>query len=246
MKTGSGKVAESLISFGEKLENFDRAGYFTPNRKADSLIWESPTAYLLAVIYDQGMKAERVWDIPFLLKSRLGHLDVARIAAMDDKDLIKVFRRAPTLHRFPRVMALNTKRACKLVISRYGSDAKNIWNDEPSSSALQDRFDEFAGIGQKKASMAANLLVRAFGVRVKDKRGIDISYDVHVRRVFLRARLVDTDSADVMIETARRLNPEYPGIFDSPAWTIGREYCHPSNPECGRCPISAACPKRLN
>ena len=94
--------------------------------------------------------------------------------------------------------------------------------------------------------MATNILVRDFGIDVKDKRGIDISYDIHIRRVFLRTGLVEKDDMNLMIKTARKLNPEYPGALDNPCWIIGREYCHPKNPKCDKCPILKVCPKLLN
>ena len=51
---------------------------------------------------------------------------------------------------------------------------------------------------------------------------------------------------NLVIKTARKLNPEYPGILDNPGWVIGRGYCHPENPKCDKCPISNVCPKLLN
>jgi uncharacterized HhH-GPD family protein len=240
------KVKAALIQFGEKIGKFKKEKYFTPNLEADSFIWNCPLAYLFAVILDQGMKAERVWEIPFILKSRLGHLDIRKIAGLEDNEIIEIFTQKPMLHRFPKVMALRIKKASQLLIERYDGEAENIWNDNPRSDDLRRRFEEFDGIGQKKASMATNILVRDFGIKVRDRKGIDISYDIHVRRVFLRSGLADKDDMNLMIQTARKLNPEYPGILDNPCWIIGRKYCHPQNPNCTDCPISEVCSKLIN
>jgi len=247
-ETDKEKIARALIEFGKKFGKLDfkREKHFTPNPEADKLLWNNPLAFLFGVILDQSMKAEKVWEIPYLLKQRLGHLDVRRIASMSDEEIIAVFNRKPKLHRFPKTMAVRIKKACQLLLEKYGGKAENIWNDNPSSVELQRRFEEFDGIGQKKASMATNILVRDFGIRVKDRRGIDISYDIHVRRVFLRTGLAERDEINHMITVARKLNPEYPGILDNPCWIIGRRYCHPKNPKCGECPISKTCPKLLN
>lgn len=240
------KIKEALIQFGEKVGKLKKEKYFTPNLEADILIWNCPLAYLFGVILDQGMKAERVWEIPFILKSRLGHLDVHKIASLEDNEIISIFAQKTKLHRFPQVMALRIKKACQLLIERYDSKTENIWNDNPRSDDLQRRFEEFDGIGQKKASMATNILVRDFGIKVRDRRGIDISFDIHVRRVFLRSGLTPEDDINLIIQTARKLNPDYPGILDNPCWIIGRNYCHPKNPDCIKCPISEVCPKLLN
>jgi len=240
------KIKEALIQFGHKIGKIKKEKYFTPNLEADNLIWGNPLAYLLAVILDQGMRAERVWEIPFLLKERLGRLDIHRIADIDSKKIREIFLQKPMLHRFPRVMALRIKNASKLILDRYDGKPENIWNDNPRSADLQRRFMEFEGIGQKKASMATNILVRDFGIKVRDRKGIDISYDIHVRRVFLRSGLADKDDMNLMIQNARKLNPEYPGILDNPCWIIGRKYCHPQNPNCTDCPISEVCSKLIN
>src|SRR5205807_8088064 len=52
---------------------------FTPNSDANELIRRDPFAFVLAVVMDQGITAERAWLAPYLLKERLGHLDPARI-----------------------------------------------------------------------------------------------------------------------------------------------------------------------
>ena len=242
------KIAQALIEFGKKFGKLDlkKEKYFTPNLEADRLLWNCPLAFLFGVILDQSMKAEKVWEIPYLLKQRLGHLDVKKIASIPEKEIIAIFNQKPKLHRFPKTMALRIKKACQLLLEKYEGKAENIWNDNPESDELQRRFEEFDGIGQKKASMATNILVRDFGIKIKDKRGIDISYDIHLRRVFLRTGLVEKDDMNLMIKTAREINPEYPGVLDNPCWIIGREYCHPKSPKCDKCPISKVCPKLLN
>ena len=245
------KVRDKLLAYGKKIEHnytnnskFSKKDInFTPDKDANNFVQQNPLAFLFAVILDQGMKAEIVWAVPFLLKKRLGHLDVKKIAKMSDAEIKKVFRKKPVLHKFPAVMALRMKSACQLIIERYNGKVENLWNDKPRSEDLQRRFDEFNGVGQKKASMATNILVRDLGIDVQDKRGIDVSYDIHIRRVFLRTGLVDRDDRDLMIQIARKLNPEYPGALDLPCWQIGRTWCHPSNPNCLECPIKEACLK---
>ena len=91
--------------------------------------------------------------------------------------------------------------------------------------------------------MATNILIRDLKVNSQDRSGIDISYDIHIRRVFLRTGLVEKDDKNEMIEIARRLNPEYPGVLDLPAWIVGRTWRHPNNPNHEDCPLRDVCPK---
>lgn len=43
---------------------------------------------------------------------------------------------------------------------------------------------------------------------------------------------------------ARELYSRHPGIIDVACWEIGRERCHPKNPDCENCPMSRYCPTR--
>lgn len=43
---------------------------------------------------------------------------------------------------------------------------------------------------------------------------------------------------------ARELYSRHPGIIDVACWEIGRERCHPKNPDCENCPMSRCCPMR--
>lgn len=241
-------VYNALVKFGKKVsvQSLKEEKYFTPDKKADAFIWKNPLAFLLAVLVDQSVKAEFAWSIPFKLKKRLGFWNVEKIANIKDSKIIEIFDTKPKLHRFPTTMALRVKKACQKVIDNFGGDAKNVWEGNLTSREVHNNFESFLGIGQKKASMATNILVRDFNLKVKDYSGIDVSFDIHIRRVFLRSGLVKNDDFDEVLEVARKLNKDYPGIIDLPAWYIGKHYCKSSNPNCFKCPIKNTCPKKLS
>jgi endonuclease III len=103
------------------------------------------------------------------------------------------------------------------------------------------RFRQFHRIGPKKAAMGVELLVTHLGIELGDLTGTNVAYDVHVRRVFLRAGLVASDSITEVTAAARRLNPERPGLIDLPTWLIGRRWCRPTAPDCATCPLGSTC-----
>lgn len=111
-----------------------------------------------------------------------------------------------------------------------------IWKDRPTSAEVVYRFLEFDGIDPKIASMAVNILARDFKIRFADYYAIDISADVHVRRVFGRLGLCPPDAKiEQIIYKAGALYPKFPGIMDLACWEIGRNWCRRGKPACGGC-----------
>ncbi len=239
------EIKKKLLEFGqENKKSLDQLP-FTGVAESDKFVRNNPLAFLFGVIFDQDIQAERAWSNPYELSKRLGHFDINRIAGLKDEEIETHFSNPTKLHRYWKTTGERIVNAAKKVIQEYGGEASNIWNDNPKAKELEKRFLDFDGIGQKKASMAVNILGRDLGIPVREWSGIDVSNDVMVRRLFLRTGLVERDTQKAIIETARKLHPEYPGELDLPAWMIGRDYCLKSNPLCGDCPLNPVCPKLI-
>ena len=110
---------------------------------------------------------------------------------------------------------------------------------------IKKRLEEFKGISHKKAALGTLLLVRDFGVSLENLSCIDIAYDVHVRRVFLRMGLVEKDNIKEVTEKARFICKNFPGSLTLPFWVVGREYCRPQNPKCSECRLNEFCEKKI-
>lgn len=237
-------VVAALLEFGKSLSTHEVRGEpsFTEDPEANRLVIEDGFAFLLGVIFDQNVPAERAWGAPFELKRRLGHLDPARIVAEPDR-VAKAVQQPPKLHRYINKLPDWIVAAADRVLRDYGGKAETIWADQPSAEALRQRLDQFKGIDQKKAAMAVEILERDLHVSIVKLEGSDIAYDIHVRRVFLRTGLALFDDPDHMIAIARQANVARPGAIDFPAWTVGRNWCRAGIPDCPACPITEACPK---
>jgi endonuclease III len=196
------------------------------------------------VIADQGIRAERAWAIPRELQLRLGGFSPEFIAS-NPEAIRTAFAAAPKLHRFINQVADWTIAAAGIVIETYHGDAAEIWAGESTAAELRQRFDDFPGIGQKKAAMAVEILERSLGVKVSDLSGSDVAIDVHLRRVFLRTGIAERDELNHMVAEARALHPERPGQLDNPTWDIGRRWCTAKNPDCANCPLVAVCPRLI-
>ena len=243
------KIIEILIERGNVLfKQPYRKIEFTKNPEADDLLnnlEEFPHAFVLASIMDRQIKAEKAWLIPYEISKEIGGFEFSRLLRLNQHDFKRIFRKR-NLHRFNDVMAENFYFGIQKIHRDYDNDAANIWKDCPRSATVVRRFLEFKGVGVKIATMAANILARDFKIPMKDYICIDISPDIHVKRVFKRLGLISKNASnDELIYRARELNPQYPGIFDLSCWEIGRKWCKPKKPNCNNCYLNIYCPKRL-
>lgn len=239
-------VVAALLAFAREQERARAAqeGHgFSGVPEADRLIETNPNAFLFGALFTQGMPAEKAWAGPYLLGERIGHLDPVRIASTDFEELASVFARKPALHRFKRQMAHYVQSAAAKLVDEYGGDASNVWVGRPTAAELQGRLIGFEGIGQKKAAMITEVLSRHFGVPLRELSGADVAGDVHVRRVMFRTGLSPSQDVGAVVESARRVHPEHPGLLDLACWLIGRHWCHATRPDCDGCRLGAACPR---
>lgn len=221
---------------------------FTGEKEADDLLNDidrHPHAFVIASIMDRQQKAEKAWRIPYELKQRLGFFDFENLAKLVDISPEKIsdaMLQPTSLHRFPNEMSKNLLAAIKHIKDEFEGNAGAMWTGTPSSATIVRRFLEFRGVGQKIATMAANILVRDFRIKVSDRYSIDISVDVQVKRVFARMGFVPKNTtSDYVIFRARELHPNYPGIFDLVLWELGRTVCRPKQPACDKCCYSHLC-----
>jgi hypothetical protein len=123
-------VAQALLAHGESLAAQLKSGgiTFTLDPAANALIRDDPFAFLLAVISDMGIRAERAWALPYLLRQRLGYLSPAEMAAHPEAVRAAV-QQEPKLHRFVNVVPAWLVEAAQIVISRYDGDAATLWSD---------------------------------------------------------------------------------------------------------------------
>jgi uncharacterized HhH-GPD family protein len=215
-------IADALLAFAASgAQPADGTNDMTIDPEVDGFIRSDPFAFLVGVIFDQGIPYERAWAGPLELRHRLGHLDPERLVA-DPESVRGAVQQPPKLHRFVENVPAWVVLAAKRVLEEYDGDAGQIWGNEPTARDLQQRLIRFNGIGQKKAAMAVEILERDLGVPISEMEGSDIAYDIHVRRVFLRTGFADEDSMEHMVDVARTVHPERPGALDDPAWRVGR------------------------
>jgi len=241
------EISKILIKRGEELLGRPfKPVQFTSNLNANALLNNLDGyshAFVIACLMDRQWKAERCWLVPYRFKERTGSFEFNDLVALPCEQVVSFFVQSPPLHRMKERMADIFYLAIQRIGQQYSGNASLIWQGEPSSAAIVRRFLEFKGAGPKIATMAANILVRDFKIPVSDKHSIDISPDVQVRRTFQRLGLVRKDASnEELVYVARELNPAYPGIFDLPAWEIGREWCRPQLPDCWKCYMQPYCP----
>jgi uncharacterized HhH-GPD family protein len=238
-------VGAALLAYGLELDAAAAAqagSGFSGIAEADALLASSANAFVLGVLFTQGIPAERAWAGPFLLGQRLGTLDLEYLAS-HPAEIRAAVQLPPMLHRFKNTLPKWICSAAERLRDEWGGDASQMWPSGASTAEVVERLGAFDGIGRKKAVMAAGILARHFGVELAERQHGQVAYDVHVRRVFLRTGLVESDSLEAIEAAAAAIHPDAPDVLDLAAWLVGREYCRPRAPRCDECRLSQSCPR---
>jgi uncharacterized HhH-GPD family protein len=139
--------------------------YYTGIDEADRLLAEDPLALLIGFVLDQQVTLQKAFAGPYDLRKRIGTLDAAEIAAMDEATLEAAFKERPALHRFPGNMARRTQALCAQIVEDYGGDAGAVWRDVTDGKELERRLLGLPGIGEMKARTIIGILGKQFGVQ---------------------------------------------------------------------------------
>jgi endonuclease III len=239
-------VAKILVARGLRLFRARRKVVaFTGDPSADALlndIERYPHLFVLGCVMDRQINSERAWLIPIRIAEQIGSPSFRAFSELPLSKVRRLMVRPEPLHRFHQKMSGYFHQAVQHITATYKGDASGIWNDGPSSAEIVWRFLAFPGVGPKIATMATNILARHFKVHLADHYSVDISVDIHVRRVFERLKLIDRGATqDQIVYRARALHPRFPGLLDFPVWEIGRNWCRPLHPKCPDCPLAGAC-----
>jgi uncharacterized HhH-GPD family protein len=162
--------------------------HFTGDDEADRLLVSNPFALLVGFALDQQVPVQKAFSGPLELRRRIGHLDPARIAAMDPAELDEAFRRRPALHRFPSAMGRRVQALAGHVAERYDGHAARVWTDAADGRDLEARLRGLPSFGDMKVRSMLAILHHRLGVRLP---GLDDRLPQH-------PTLGDVDSAEAL------------------------------------------------
>ena len=140
--------------------------YITGDEVADALLNTDANALLIGMLLDQQVSMEWAFAGPATLQQRLGHLDPAQIAAMDEDDFVSICCEKPAIHRFPGSMGKRIHQACTALVTDYDGSAENLWVDVESGAELYKRLKALPGYGDEKSKIFVALLGKTQGVEL--------------------------------------------------------------------------------
>ena len=139
--------------------------FITGDPAADELLNADGTALLIGMLLDQQVPMEWAFTGPATLRSRLGHLDAARIAAMDEDAFVAVCCEKPAVHRFPASMGRRVRALCEALAERFDGRGEQVWAGVVTGDELYARLRTLPGFGDEKAKIFIALLGKRFGVQ---------------------------------------------------------------------------------
>lgn len=164
---------------------------WTDDPDANRLLETDPLALLIGLVLDQQITMEKAFAGPYVLKQRLGHLDVRKIATMDLEKLVVVFRTPrPAIHRFPNNMAKRVHDLCKTIVKDYNGDASTVWSQAKDGDDLAARIGKLPGFGDMKVKILVAVLAKKFAVKPQ-------GWEKHAATW---KTIADVDSAETMEE----------------------------------------------
>jgi uncharacterized HhH-GPD family protein len=138
--------------------------HITGDADADRLLTDDPLALLIGMLLDQQIPMETAFGGPLKLAQRLGSVDAATIAGYDPDAFAEVFRRPPSVHRFPGSMAARVQSLCAAIEEDWGGDAASLWTrGEPDGAEVLRRLKALPGFGEQKAKIFLALLGKQYG-----------------------------------------------------------------------------------
>lgn len=199
MNMNENSIRDRLVDHGQTLFQAPKQLIqFTKVLEADVLLNDldtRPHAFVLACVMDRQVKAEKAWLIPYRISEKLHGFSMDTLSTLSRADVNRLMTQPEPLHRFVDKMSECFHLAVQRISNDYAGDASRIWTGRPSSAEVVYRFLAFNGVGPKIGSMAANILAREFKIPFADYFSIDISADVHVRRVFARLGLCSVNAS---------------------------------------------------
>ena len=208
-----------------------------------NFVCTNPFAFLVGAVFDRGMPWKKAWEIPYWIDQE-GMLDASKLAKIKRPELVRLLRSLRVKPRYVNQGAETLEDVATLVERDFAGDAAAIWRDA-SPASVEKRLQRIRYVGPGIASMVTRILHDDCGMFRGQEQEIDIKPDVRVKRVFKRTGLTNSDSENEARNVAWRLNPDFPGELDWPAFDIGGEWCFASNPKCPSCPLTTVCPKHL-
>jgi uncharacterized HhH-GPD family protein len=140
--------------------------YITGDTAADELLNSDANALLIGMLLDQQVPMEWAFAGPATLRRRLGHLDPARIAAMDVEEFVSICCEKPAIHRFPGSMGKRIHAVCVALVADYGGDAANLWESVDDAGEVYRRLRALPGYGDEKSKIFIALLGKTQGVEL--------------------------------------------------------------------------------
>ena len=139
--------------------------HFTGNDEADRLLVDDAFALLVGFALDQQVPVQKAFMGPYVLRERLGTLDVSAVAAAE---LDPIFRERPAIHRFPGAMATRVHELAEHVLERYDGDASRVWTEPTTTEELRANLAGLPGFGDMKIKALGSVLFKRFGVELAE------------------------------------------------------------------------------
>ena len=178
-------VVKALLAHAKRMDDWVR-----PIDHVKKLRPAAANAFLLGVMLDRSIKADRAWEAAQWINDSLGDPTDVRslweeLAKMERRRLEGFLRYGyggRAFHRHYKTFALQLPEAGRLLLRDYKGDPRRIWNNKRNVAEVRERLEQIPGIGIALSRMAVLILARNYGL-LGGKAALpqlDVKPDIHV------------------------------------------------------------------
>ena len=247
MNMNENSIRDRLVDHGQTLFQAPKQLIqFTKVPEANDLLNDletHPHAFVLACVMDRQVKAEKAWIIPYRISEKLHGFSMDTLSPLSRADVKRLMTQPEPLHRFLDKMSECFHLVVQRISNEYAGNASAYGREDHPARKSSIVSSHSMALAQRSEVWLLTFLLENSKFPLRDYFSIDISADVHVRRVFTRLGLcIVNASVEQVIYKAKALHPEFPGMMDLPCWEIGRNWCKSRAPECAGCYMRDLCP----
>lgn len=180
------------------------------------------------IFFDDEFIDGKIEMLPLELKKEFKKISLQDLANYDFEKYRKFFDKF--LKEISDLKIKNFIKMMKKINDESNSNMSNFWKNDISSKELKNKLIKISGLDEEKINLFLIILVNKYYVKLSDYSAINITNDAYIKSAMCAIGMINHNASyEEMVKTCMRINPDFPGLFDSFLWMIGKYIINENN-----------------